>query len=88
MSSERVSPEARPFLSYLNAAMTSIFMSGVLWSTMGLTSPRYFGELVCSNSLKAKQLDNACGLLKEEMRKMDSITMKAAALAKCLRATP
>ena len=41
----------------------------------------YFGELVCSNSLKAKQLDNACGLLKEEMRKMDSITMKAAALA-------
>jgi len=41
----------------------------------------FFGELVCSNSLKAKQLDNACGLLKEEMRKMDSITMKAAALA-------
>ena len=35
----------------------------------------FFGELVCSNSLKAKQLDNACGLLKEEMRKMDSITM-------------
>ena len=34
-----------------------------------------FGELVCSNSLKSKRLDNACGLLKEEMRRMDSITM-------------
>ena len=29
-----------------------------------------FGELVCSNSLKSSRLDNACGLLKEEMRKM------------------
>jgi methylenetetrahydrofolate--tRNA-(uracil-5-)-methyltransferase len=38
----------------------------------------YFGELVCSNSLKSRKLDNACGLLKEEMRKMDSITMRAA----------
>ena len=39
-----------------------------------------FGELVCSNSLKSDRLDNACGLLKEEMRKMDSITMEAAML--------
>lgn len=37
-----------------------------------------FGELVCSNSLKSNKLDNACGLLKEEMRHMDSLTMKAA----------
>ncbi len=37
-----------------------------------------FGELVCSNSLKSSRLDNACGLLKEEMRKMDSLTMEAA----------
>ena len=37
-----------------------------------------FGELVCSNSLKSNQLTNACGLLKEEMRNMDSITMWAA----------
>jgi methylenetetrahydrofolate--tRNA-(uracil-5-)-methyltransferase len=36
------------------------------------------GELVCSNSLKSSQLTNACGLLKEEMRHMDSITMRAA----------
>jgi methylenetetrahydrofolate--tRNA-(uracil-5-)-methyltransferase len=36
-----------------------------------------FGELVCSNSLKSKRLDNACGLLKEELRKMDSILMRA-----------
>ena len=38
-----------------------------------------FGELVCSNSLKSKALDNACGLLKEEMRHMGSLTMEAAA---------
>lgn len=37
----------------------------------------YFGELVCSNSLKSKSLDNACGLLKEEMRVMGSIMMEA-----------
>lgn len=36
-----------------------------------------FGELVCSNSLKSKLLDNACGLLKEEMRNMGSIMMEA-----------
>jgi methylenetetrahydrofolate--tRNA-(uracil-5-)-methyltransferase len=40
-----------------------------------------FGELVCSNSLKSKRLDNACGLLKEELRKMDSIMMRASALS-------
>ena len=38
-----------------------------------------FGELVCSNSLKSKALDNACGLLKEEMRHMGSLTMESAA---------
>lgn len=37
-----------------------------------------FGELVCSNSLKSNSLDNACGLLKEEMRHMDSLTMEVA----------
>ena len=37
-----------------------------------------FGEIVCSNSLKSNALDNACGLLKEEMRHMDSLTMKVA----------
>lgn len=39
-----------------------------------------FGELVCSNSLKSKRLDNACGLLKEEMRVFGSIMMEAALL--------
>lgn len=43
------------------------------------TTP-YFGELVCSNSLKSNRLDNACGLLKEEMRHMDSLTMKVASI--------
>jgi methylenetetrahydrofolate--tRNA-(uracil-5-)-methyltransferase len=35
-------------------------------------------ELVCSNSLKSNRLDNASGLLKEEMRRLDSIIIKVA----------
>lgn len=38
-----------------------------------------FAELVCSNSLKAARLDSAAGLLKEEMRRMGSVCMAAAA---------
>ncbi|MEZ4357607.1 MAG: methylenetetrahydrofolate--tRNA-(uracil(54)-C(5))-methyltransferase (FADH(2)-oxidizing) TrmFO [Eubacteriales bacterium] len=37
-----------------------------------------FSELVCSNSLRSNQLSNACGLLKEEMRVLNSLIMKAA----------
>jgi methylenetetrahydrofolate--tRNA-(uracil-5-)-methyltransferase len=37
-----------------------------------------FAELVCSNSLRSDRLENAVGLLKEEMRVMDSIIMKCA----------
>ncbi len=37
-----------------------------------------FAELVCSNSLKGAGLDNAAGLLKEEMRRLDSLLMKVA----------
>ncbi len=38
------------------------------------------GELVCSNSLKSDDVyGNACGLLKEEMRRLGSLTMEAAA---------
>jgi methylenetetrahydrofolate--tRNA-(uracil-5-)-methyltransferase len=36
-----------------------------------------FAELVCSNSLKSKNLDNACGLLKKEMECFHSIMMEA-----------
>lgn len=39
-----------------------------------------FAELVCSNSLRAAGLENAVGLLKEEMRRLDSIVMKSADL--------
>ncbi len=39
-----------------------------------------FGELVCSNSLKSARLENACGLLKEEMRHLGSLTMDVASL--------
>lgn len=41
-------------------------------------SSEKFCELVCSNSLKADRIENACGLLKEEMRLFDSVIMKAA----------
>ncbi len=37
-----------------------------------------FAELVCSNSLRSDQLENAVGLLKEELRKMDSLILRAA----------
>ena len=40
----------------------------------------YFGELVCSNSLRSDELTNAVGLLKAEMRKMDSLIMYSADL--------
>ena len=35
-------------------------------------------ELVCSNSFRGDKLDNAVGLLKEEMRRLGSIVMRAA----------
>jgi methylenetetrahydrofolate--tRNA-(uracil-5-)-methyltransferase len=38
----------------------------------------HLAELVCSNSLRSDGLDNAVGLLKEEMRRMDSLIMAAA----------
>ena len=37
-----------------------------------------FAELVCSNSLRSDQLTNAVGLLKEEMRQLGSLIMRAA----------
>ena len=37
-----------------------------------------FAELVCSNSLKSNAITNACGLLKEEMRRLDSLIIEAA----------
>lgn len=40
-----------------------------------------FGELVCSNSLKSKKLDNACGLLKEEIKRFGSIMMEASSFS-------
>lgn len=37
-----------------------------------------FAELVCSNSLRADSLTNAVGVLKEEMRKLDSVIIGSA----------
>ena len=41
-------------------------------------SSAYFAELVCSNSLRSDELSNAVGLLKAEMRKLDSLIMASA----------
>ena len=38
----------------------------------------YFGELVCSNSLKAMRVESAAGLLKEEMRRLNSFLIQCA----------
>ena len=48
----------------------------------GKSSPahktEYFAELVCSNSFRAANVENAVGLLKEEMRRLGSLIMKMA----------
>lgn len=38
----------------------------------------YFAELVCSNSLRANNIENAVGLLKEEMRRLGSLIIQQA----------
>jgi len=37
-----------------------------------------FAEVVCSNSFKSNSVENACGLLKEELRLLDSLLIKCA----------
>ncbi len=37
-----------------------------------------FGELVCSNSLRSKELTKAVGLLKQELKELDSLIIEAA----------
>ena len=39
---------------------------------------KLFAELVCSNSLRAASFENAVGVLKEEMRRLDSLILRAA----------
>ena len=41
-------------------------------------SNKNLAEIVCSNSFKSNLLTNACGLLKEELRRLDSILIKIA----------
>ena len=38
----------------------------------------YFAELCCSNSLRSDQIENAVGLLKEELRRLDSLILRCA----------
>ncbi len=46
--------------------------------TTGAHHTENFSELVCSNSLRSNALTNAAGLLKEEMRMLDSLIIKIA----------
>ncbi|NLY90367.1 MAG: methylenetetrahydrofolate--tRNA-(uracil(54)-C(5))-methyltransferase (FADH(2)-oxidizing) TrmFO [Firmicutes bacterium] len=46
-------------------------------NTPAHTTP-FLAELVCSNSLKANNLENASGLLKEELRRLDSLLLAVA----------
>ena len=39
-------------------------------------------EIVCSNSFKSASLTNACGLLKEELRRLDSLLIRCADITK------
>ena len=41
-------------------------------------SNKDLAEIVCSNSFKSNLLTNACGLLKEELRRLDSLLIKVA----------
>lgn len=44
----------------------------------GAHSNKNLAEIVCSNSFKSNLLTNACGLLKEELRRLDSLLIKIA----------
>ncbi len=41
-------------------------------------SNKNLAEIVCSNSFKSNNITNACGLLKEELRRLDSLLIKCA----------
>ena len=45
-------------------------------------SNKDLAEIVCSNSFKSNLLTNACGLLKEELRRLDSLLIKTADITK------
>ncbi len=42
----------------------------------------YFSELVCSNSFKSESIDNASGILKEELDRLDSLILKIGRLTR------
>ena len=45
-------------------------------------SNKDLAEIVCSNSFKSNLLTNACGLLKEELKRLDSLLIKTADITK------
>ena len=59
-------------------------MSFMKWKPKVTPAHKYMGfaELVSSTSLKADRIDSAAGMLKEEMRRLGSVTMECAAETK------
>ena len=53
-------------------------MKPIKFSPAHSHSNKNLAEIVCSNSFKSNLLTNACGLLKEELRKLDSLLIKIA----------
>ncbi len=64
----------------LGQAVTLHEMRGVRGTLVHKTDQ--LAELVCSNSFRGDKLDNAVGLIKEEMRRLDSVVMAAAEVAR------
>ncbi len=64
----------------LGADVTIHEMRGVRPTAVHKTDA--LAELVCSNSFRADKVDNAVGLIKEEMRRLGSIVMRAADVAR------
>jgi methylenetetrahydrofolate--tRNA-(uracil-5-)-methyltransferase len=64
----------------LGADVTIHEMRGVRGTAVHKTDA--LAELVCSNSFRADKVDNAVGLIKEEMRRLGSIVMRAADVAR------
>jgi len=68
--------EAAHIASYLGCKVDLYEMKPVKYSPAHKSQD--FAELVCSNSLKAKLLNNASGLIKDEMKLLHSLIMEAA----------
>ena len=78
MSWAAVSPGARPRGRPPRSGFVSSFTRCGRSSATAVHKTGDLAELVCSNSFRGDKLDNAVGVLKEEMRRLGSVVMRAA----------